>query len=101
MALRGRDPRVMGHHSPSHQWGMHRRNLFFPTMPWAKKNIISPKVSHKHLLFRKQTTWARAWVKVEVEDRAQRLGLQGPKGVSTPLHLELSLQISQLVRVHF
>ena len=31
IALRGRDPRVMGHHSLSHQWDMHRSNLFLPT----------------------------------------------------------------------
>ena len=58
IALRGRDPRVMGHHSPNHQWDMHRRSLFFLT-----------------------AVLARAWV--EVEARTSRLGLQGPRGVST------------------
>ena len=33
--------------------------------------------------------------------RAHRPGLQGPRGVSTPSHLKMSLQISQLFRVHF
>ena len=33
IALRGRDPRVMGHHNPSHQWDMHRSSLFLPTPP--------------------------------------------------------------------
>ena len=99
IALRGRDPKVMGHHSPIHQWGMHRRLLFLPTSPWARKDNISPRVLHKHLLFRKRTTWAGAWVKVE--DKAHRPGLQGPKGVSTPSHLRLSLQIIWSFKVHF
>ena len=33
IALRGRDPRVMKHHSPSHQWDIHRRSLFHHTPP--------------------------------------------------------------------
>ena len=33
ITLRGRDPRVMGHHSLSHQWGMYRRSLFLLTPP--------------------------------------------------------------------
>ena len=31
IAHRGRDPRVMRHHSPNHQWDLHRRSLFFLT----------------------------------------------------------------------
>ena len=27
---RGKDPRVMGHLSPNHQWDMHRHNLSLP-----------------------------------------------------------------------
>ena len=33
ISLRGRDPRVMGHHSLSHQWDMHRSSLFRTTPP--------------------------------------------------------------------
>ena len=33
ITLRGRDPKVMGHHSPNHHWGMHRCSLFLPTPP--------------------------------------------------------------------
>ena len=79
----------MGNHSPSHQWGMHIRSLFLPTPLWAKEDNISPKVLHKHLLFCKQATWAGAWV--EVEDRALKLGLMGPRGMSMLSHLRLSL----------
>ena len=53
IVLRGRDPRVMGHHGPRHQWDMHRHSLFLPTPPWAKEDSISPKVLHKHLLVRR------------------------------------------------
>ena len=41
----------------------------------------------------------RAWV--EVGYRAYRLGLYGPKGVSTPLHFRLSWQVSRLFSVCF
>ena len=34
--------------------------------PWAKETGISPRVLHKHLLFRRQATWAETWVEVEV-----------------------------------
>ena len=78
IAPRGRDLRVMGHHSPNHQWDMHRRSLFPPTLPWAWEDSISAKVLHKHLLFGIQATRARAWVEVEVEDKAHRSGPQGP-----------------------
>ena len=64
IALRCRDLRVMGHHSPSHQWDMHRHSLFLPTPPWAKEGTISPKVLHKHLLFCRQAIAAKTWVEV-------------------------------------
>ena len=83
IALKGRAPRVMGHHSPNHHWDMHRPSLFLPTPTWARGNDVSPRVLHKHLLFRRRTIWARVWVEVEVEDRALKLRLQGPRGMST------------------
>ena len=55
--------------------------------PWKK---VSVPVLHKHLLFHKHVREARVWVKVEDEDKAQRPGLQGPRGVSTPLYLKVS-----------
>ena len=67
IALRGRDLSVMGHHSLNHQWDMRRRSLFLLTPAWARGTSINPRVLHKHLLFRKWATRARAWV--EVEDR--------------------------------
>ena len=67
IALRGRDPRVMGHHSPNHQWDMHRCSLFLPTLQWARKDNISLRVLHNHVLFHRQ---ARVWVKVR--NRAHR-----------------------------
>ena len=57
ISLRGRDPKVMGHHSPNHQWDMHRRNLFLLTSAWARGTSISPKVLHMHLLVYRQATW--------------------------------------------
>ena len=65
----------MGHHSLNHQWGMHRRSLFLPTLPWAKEDSIGHRVLHKHLLFGRWTIWVGAWV--EVEDRAHKPRLQG------------------------
>ena len=90
---------IMGHHSPSHQWDMHRRSLFLLTPAWARGTSISPRVLHKHLLFHKRATWVEACF--EVEDRAHKPALQGPRGVSTPSHLRLSLHISQSFRVLF
>ena len=52
--------RIMRHHIPSHKWGMHRCGLFLLTPPWAREDSISPRLLHKHLLFRRQATWARA-----------------------------------------
>ena len=87
----------MGHLSPSHQWDVYRHSLFLLTPPWARRDSINRKVLHRALLLRNQAIWTRAGVKVEA--RAHKPGLQGPRGVSTPLHLRLSLQISRLVRV--
>ena len=82
ISLRGRDPSVIGHYSPNHQWDMRRRSLFLFTPAWAKGTGISPRVLHKHLLFHRRATQARAWV--EVEDKTLKSGLQGPRGVPTP-----------------
>ena len=87
IALKGRDPRVMGLHTPSHQWDMHRHSLFLPTQPWSRKDNRSPRVLWKHLILRRRATWAKAWV--EVEEKAHMLRLWGPRGVSTPLHHRL------------
>ena len=81
IALKGRDPKVMGHHSPNHQWDMHKHSLSLFTPTWARGTDISPRVLHKNLLFRKRTIWAKAWVGVEA--KTSRPGLQGPRGVST------------------
>ena len=54
IALRGNDPRVMGHLSPSHQWDVHRLGLFLPTPPWAKGTNISLRAQHKPLLLHNQ-----------------------------------------------
>ena len=70
----------MGHLYPNHQWDMRRRNLFLLTSAWARGTSICPRVRHKHRLDRRQAREARAWV--EVEDKALRPGLQGPRGVS-------------------
>ena len=61
IALRGRDPRVMGHLSPSQQWDVHKLNLFLPTPPWARGASISPKELHRPLLLHNQARWARVW----------------------------------------
>ena len=89
----------MGHLSPSHQWDVHRRSLFLLTPPWARRDSINHKALHKGLLLRSQARWARAGV--EVEAKAHKPGRQGPRGMSSPLHLMLSLQISWLFRVLF
>ena len=99
IALRGRDPRVMGNLSPSHQWDVHKLSLFLPTPPWARGASISPNAMHRPILLHNQARWAKVWG--EVEDRAHKLGLQGLRGVCKPLHLRLSFQISWLFRVHF
>ena len=83
----------MGHRSSSHQWDVHRHNWVLLIPVWARGTGINLRVLHEHLLLHKHARKARAWV--EVKDRAYRSGLQGPKGVSTPLHHRLRLQISQ------
>ena len=67
----------MGHPSTSHQWDVHRLNLFLPTPPWANGASISSKALHRPLLLHDQARWARVWVGVEVEAeaRAHKLGL--------------------------
>ena len=35
-----RIPKVIGHHSPSHQWGMLRRTLFLLNPPWARAIVL-------------------------------------------------------------
>ena len=67
--------------------------------PWAKGNSINPKALHRPLPLYDQARRAKAWV--EVEDKAHKLGLQGPRGVFMSSHLRLRLQISRLFRVHF
>ena len=49
IALKDKDPRVMGYPSPSHQWDVHRLGLFLLTPPWAKGTSISPRALHKPL----------------------------------------------------
>ena len=51
--------------------------------------LISPKVRHKHLLFRIWAIWARAWVGVEA--KTSRSVLQGPRGMSKLWYRRLSL----------
>ena len=99
IALRGRDPRVMEHHNPNHQWDMCGRSFFLLTLTWAPGTSISPTVLHKHLLLRKRATWARAWVWVEA--RTFRPVLRRPRSVSTSWYYRLSLQISLMHRVRF
>ena len=73
IVLRGKDPRVMGHPIPSHQWDVRRLSLFLLTPPWARGTSINPRVLHRPFLPYNQTGWARVWV--EVEARAHKLGL--------------------------
>ena len=84
----------------ANQWDVHKLSLFLLTPPWAKGTNISPKALHRPLLLHNQVGWAKACVEVEVETRDHKLGLQGPRGVSTPSH-QLSLHIIRLFRVHF
>ena len=79
-----RIPGFLGRNSHNHQWDMHRHSLFLLTPVRARGTSISPKVLHMHLLLHKQAREARVWV--EVEDRAHKPRLKGPRGVSTPLH---------------
>ena len=50
ISCRGRDTRGMGHHSPNHQWDLHRCISFLLTPTWARGTSVSPKVLHKHSL---------------------------------------------------
>ena len=96
---RGKDSRVVGHHSPSHQWDAHRHRLFLLSLVWVRGNSISRRVLHKHLLQHRQAREARVWV--DVGDKAHKPRLRRPRGVSTLLYHSLSQQISQLFRVCF
>ena len=78
---------------------MHRRNLFLLSPAWAKGTGISPRVLHKRLLLHRQAREVRVWV--EAKDKAYRLGLRRPRGVSTSLYHQLSQRTSQLYRVCF
>ena len=95
----------MGHHSPSHQWDLRRRILFLLNPARARGTDISPKVLHKHLLFRRWATSFKAWVGVGVGvgvgTKVSRPVLQGPRGVSTLWYQRLRLQISLAYRVCF
>ena len=51
ISLKGRDPKIMGHHSPNHHWDMHKHDLFLFTTTWARGTDISHRVLQKHLLF--------------------------------------------------
>ena len=82
----------MRHLSPSHQWDIHRLGLFLLTLPWARGTSISLRELHRPLPLHDQARRVRAWV--EVEDKAHKPRLKGPRGVSMPSHLILSLQIS-------
>ena len=68
-------------------------------LTWSRGTSISPMVQHRHQLFHKRAREASEWV--EVWYMAHRPGLRGPKGVFTPLHLRLSLQISHIYKVCF
>ena len=83
----------MGHHSPGRQWDLRKRSLFLLTSAWPRGTDISPRVLHKHLLFRRQAIWAKVWV--EVEDIDFRPRHQGPRGVFTPSHHRLSQLINR------
>ena len=79
---KGRDPRVSGQCSPSHQWDRCGHSLFLHSPIRVRGTSISLRVLHKHLLPHRQAKEARVWVKAE--DRAYKLGHQGFRGVSTP-----------------
>ena len=73
--------------------------MFLLALVWARGTSICLRVRHRHLLCHRQAREAREWV--EVEDRAHRLELQGPMGVSTQLYHRLNQRIIQLYRVCF
>ena len=74
IALRGRDPRVMGHLSPDHHWGIHKHSLFFLTLSWVGRTSISPRVRRRHQVFHRLAREAKAWV--EIGHRAHRPRLE-------------------------
>ena len=55
----------MGHLSPSHQWDLHRRNMFFLTLVRARGTSVSLRVQHIHLSCHRQAREARVWVEDE------------------------------------
>ena len=59
----------------------------------ARGTSISPKLLYRRLLLHKLAREARVWV--EVEGRAHKSGLQGPKGISMPSHHRLGQLIIQ------
>ena len=67
----------MGHLNSNHQWDMHIHNLSLLTPARARGTNISPKVRHRHRLFRIEAREARPWI--EVEYRAYRPGLEVEK----------------------
>ena len=73
--------------------------MFLLALVRARATSISLRVRHRHLLCHRHAREAREWV--EVEDKAHRLELQGPKGVSTQLYHRLNQRIIQLYRVCF
>ena len=94
IALRGKDPRVLGQRSRSHQWDRHGHSLFLLTPVRARGTSISLRVLYRSLLLHRE---AGVWVKAK--DRAHGPKLPGSKGMSTPSHHRLSQLISRLYRV--
>ena len=89
-----------GHGTPQSQSSIgHAQTQFLLTPVLARETSISPRVLHKHLLLHRRAREARVWV--EVEDRAHKLGLQGPRGMSTSSYRRLSQRISRPYRVCF
>ena len=83
-----RDPMAMGNLSPSHQWDRRGHSLFLHTLVLVRGISTNPRVLHRHLPLHRQVRGARVWV--EAEDRAHKLGHQGPRGLSTPSYHRLS-----------
>ena len=49
ISLKGWDLEIMEHHSPNHQWDMHRHSLFLLTLVWVRGTSFSCGVLRKHL----------------------------------------------------
>ena len=96
---RGKDPKISGQRSPSHQWDRREHSLFLHPLVRVRGTNISPRVLYEHLLLHRQSREAKAWV--GAEDRAHRPGHQGFKDVSTLSHHRLGQQINQLYKVCF